>query len=943
MKPSVFLRTKLKTAWGTLISLVVPMIVLGQPLNNTCGTAQTLTSSTTCNTTAGTLRLASGSANATSGINNSCGNGGSPDVWYSFTAQTAYPTIRLSGMASRMEDNPRLQIFNATPGCAVANLNTNLLHCVSATNSTTLNLATTTLNGNTGLTVGATYLIRVSINGTSVAGGFPADWNFNICVQDPAATAVTDYGKSYINITKGTNGGTVDPGDILEIRATLVIRAGTIDSLAFYDTLKNTRGLGLETGQIALRTNEGTLYKAFGDNFGDGDPGWRTQIAGLDTAIQINMGPISSNMIRGALSSTSKPSNFGTSCIIMATYRVHVYGTYGNKINFGGGGFRFRERTTGVFQAINFPTDSLIIYSSPGLCQDAVSISNIVGAETNGTFGVATGTGQQNRGTSAFVPGYTYAPFSRTSHPDDYFYGVVNNTSKEFTKLNTWPKPDPNPAGVVETHRVHGLWEIIGDHTGATNQNAGNPPCDSALPVSASNPCGYMLIINASYKTDQAFNYSASGLCPNTYYEVSAWVRNICSKCGCDSNGVSSITTGYIESGPGDSSGVRPNLAFKINGIDYYTTGNIPYLGTNTGGYDANNVWVKKGFTYITGPSETSFNLTIRNNAPGGGGNDWALDDISVVTCMPSMSYSPSLNPTICESAPVNIADTVRSFYNNYTYYKWQRSTNNGVSWTDITGPQGPATPVDIGSEYEYITTYTVPPANTTLADSGDIYRLITGTTLGNLSSTDCQVTDGISEITLSIIDCGTPLKTELLSYAGKLVNDHANLSWTTTREEEIVKYEIERSEDGTNFTLIGTVNGYNNNATFNQYVYIDPRAVTGKSYYRLALTNSAGKKKYTRIIQLTKEATNHFALSNVINPFNQTLGFDVMVSANGKLDVELVDMFGKPVKRKSFMAQSGINALNLTETESLPTGTYILRVKNNNQVISRKVLKKSL
>ena len=33
-----------------------------------------------------------------------------------------------------------------------------------------------------------------------------------------------DFGKSYINVTKGLNGGTVETGDTLEIRASLVVR-----------------------------------------------------------------------------------------------------------------------------------------------------------------------------------------------------------------------------------------------------------------------------------------------------------------------------------------------------------------------------------------------------------------------------------------------------------------------------------------------------------------------------------------------------------------------------------------------------------------------------------------------------------------------------------------------------------------------------------------------
>jgi hypothetical protein len=157
----------------------------------------------------------------------------------------------------------------------------------------------------TGLTVGSTYYFRVTTNkAVSTASG---TWDFNICITDPAGTAAVDYGKSYVNITKGTNGGTVDPGDTLEIRATLAITgSGNVDSLAYYDTLFNTKGFRLVPGTIALRTNEGKIYRAdspvksaFTDAF-DADAGWRT-VVGSDTAIQINFGTGASNTARGCL------------------------------------------------------------------------------------------------------------------------------------------------------------------------------------------------------------------------------------------------------------------------------------------------------------------------------------------------------------------------------------------------------------------------------------------------------------------------------------------------------------------------------------------------------------------------------------------------------------------------------------------------------------------
>ena len=53
-----------------------------------------------------------------------------------------------------------------------------------------------------------------------------------ICANGSFAQNI-DFGKSYINVTKGLNGGTVETGDTLEIRASFVVRSGTFDSCRY--------------------------------------------------------------------------------------------------------------------------------------------------------------------------------------------------------------------------------------------------------------------------------------------------------------------------------------------------------------------------------------------------------------------------------------------------------------------------------------------------------------------------------------------------------------------------------------------------------------------------------------------------------------------------------------------------------------------------------------
>ena len=893
------------------------------PVNDNCSGAISLTSGSSCINVSGTL------LNSTvSGIA-ACGSidANSADVWYSFIAQSAYPTITLTESFPGGGMKGWLQLFSGNCGGLSS------LGCAA---SATLN--TLTVVGGNGLIVGNTYYIRVATNkATGVPAG--AGWDFSICVTDPTGTATIDYGKSYINITQNKywNGGTIDPGDTLEIRATFVVGgSGSYDSIAYYDTLSAGRGFALVPGSISLRTNEGKVYSSYSDAF-DADAGWRLPL-GSDTVIQINMGTTASNVKRGSIANTSQPSFYSNTCIVMATYRVVVYAGYNTKIKYGGGRFSYRNPTSGVLSNVNFASDSLVVYQSPGLCPNSVSPTNIISDEYSGTFGTASSSaaGQRNRGTSANT-NYLYNTFGAGS-PQDYYYGIADNTSgSTYTATNTTSKPNST--------RVHNVWDITGDHTGASNSARGNPPCNPLLPISTSNPCGYMMVVNAAYSTDTAFQYNVSGLCPNTNYEISAWFKNVCSKCGCDVTGKGNTSLGYIPTGTGDSSGVKPNIAFDIDGINYYTTGNLQHQGLVqvspwSAASDTANRWMQRGFTFKTGSSQTSFVLTLKNNAPGGGGNDWAIDDIALKTCSPDVLVTPGPNPFVCDSNTVDMGATISSYFNTYIHYTWEKSIDNGATWTSTGEGGGPTSPTWNGSAWTYNVTYPTFPAYA--IDNNSKYRVVVASTATNLTNSSCRFSGGAT-ISLTVDPCDFLLDVDIMSFKGRNENNQGVLYWTTSKEEEPVKYEIQKSKDASSFVTIGEITGYKDpSAETNRYTYVDPELLDNTlSWYRIkAIKTQDNKFKYSKVVQLIGDKAG-LQIESLINPFNSHVKFDLISGDDGLVQVEIIDQYQHKLKMGSYNLVKGRNTINIDNTDKLPAGFYILRVTSNNNVINRKVIKR--
>jgi trimeric autotransporter adhesin len=877
------------------------------PSNDECSGAINLPVFNSCSNNPGNMAGATPSSTPLGGL---CTGPNAYDVWYRFVAANTSTTVTIGSLGANFT-NSGIEVFSGSCGSLVS------IACATGTTVT----ATPLIPGNT-------YFIRVYSRTAPPPNGHA---RFNICLTTTGLPV--RFGNSYVNVSKKTSGGVVEPGDTLEIRMTINHTSGTFYNLRYVDNVPtNTAMLTGAGDRIRIITNEGLTYKQY------------TLAAGDDAATYIASPPLGQNNVRmnlafgasspgipanntateylsadGTMGSANNPRG-GGGLLFATAFRVVVTGNIGDTINLNAGQFIYRSALDAGTETTLTATPFKIVISEPlNLCTNSIGVNNA--SEYGGTFGSGT---TLNRNSDLTIPiaGYTFInEVNAYNGVGDGRYAIVKNISprsgtvRDARRRNTCDSPsvlafdDPYNCN---NRMFGGFWFIDGDHSGTNNAAGNNPP-------SASTPASYMLMVNADYVASEVFRQSINNLCPNTYYEFSAWIRNICPTCGIDSTGAqfagtpTAPTVGYP--------GVYPNLSFALNDVDYYNSGEVDTLG-----------WLKKGFVFRTGPTQTSAVFSIRNNAQGGGGNDWVIDDIAVATCLPTMSYSPTINPNVCSGGTIVIADTISSFFNNYTTYKWQRSTNGGGSWTDITGV------TTLPDTNYYVTSYTVPPASTNLADSGNLYRVVVATTPDNLVDPNCNISDGVT-ITLSVLNCGPVLAVDLLSFNGKLVESKGQVSWTTSLEDEPVVYIVERSTDGRNFIATGEVKGYYNGSNNNRYTFTDPVAVVDKIWYRLAIVTASGKKKYSSIIQLRTNLQD-FELSNIANPFKSSLVFDITVAGSSAITAELMDMSGRTILSHKQLVYSGTNSISLNNAASLPAGIYTLRITNKDKFIIKRVVK---
>ena len=171
------------------------------------------------------------------------------------------------------------------------------------------------------------------------------------------------------------------------------------------------------------------------------------------------------------------------------------------------------------------------------------------------------------------------------------------------------------------------------DHTGLTN--------------------GYFMVINASYAANEFYRQRVTGLLPGATYMFTFWAANLST-----------------------TSPQQPNI---LAGIADTSSGAI--LGSmSTGMIPSDNSW--HSYTFIFTASVTTGDFFLQNNAPGGNGNDLALDDIGI-TQVCSVLPQTLINFKAVKQANNSLISWATTNNLRFDHFEIERSAD-GSAWSSI-------------------------------------------------------------------------------------------------------------------------------------------------------------------------------------------------------------------------------------------------------------------
>lgn len=185
-----------------------------------------------------------------------------------------------------------------------------------------------------------------------------------------------------------------------------------------------------------------------------------------------------------------------------------------------------------------------------------------------------------------------------------------------------------------------------------------------------------------------------------------------------------------------------------------------------------------------------------------------------------------------------------------------------------------------------------------------------------------------------------TVLPVTIVSVNAVLQNKEALVNWTVANEMNIVKYEVERSADGINFSSIADKAATAAGAARYQYSINDKQPLSGYNYYRIKYFDANGEVKYSIIVKVNNSSNEKPAITVYPNPVeNNIINVQFTNCETGKYNAKLVNEGGQLVYETTITNNN--SKVAIAPTVHLAAGNYLLELSNASSTVTKKIMVK--
>ncbi|WP_089678378.1 T9SS type A sorting domain-containing protein [Catalinimonas alkaloidigena] len=230
---------------------------------------------------------------------------------------------------------------------------------------------------------------------------------------------------------------------------------------------------------------------------------------------------------------------------------------------------------------------------------------------------------------------------------------------------------------------------------------------------------------------------------------------------------------------------------------------------------------------------------------------------------------------------------------------------------------------------------------------SGTQWEDFGGTTSGSVAQGSVTSTSRLTSF--SPITFGStnwylnPLPVELVAFgaAWEKGTHNAVVSWKTVSETNNAGFELERSLNGDDWTVITFVEGHGTTNLPQQYGHVDVDVQGAPVYYRLRQIDLDGAVHLSDVVVLEAPTpTGLWLVQTYPNPFRDAFQVKVQTEERGTLKMQLLNLYGTVLHVWEAPVKAGQNQVEVDQLAHLPAGIYLLTVEQNGRKQTLRMIK---
>lgn len=209
---------------------------------------------------------------------------------------------------------------------------------------------------------------------------------------------------------------------------------------------------------------------------------------------------------------------------------------------------------------------------------------------------------------------------------------------------------------------------------------------------------------------------------------------------------------------------------------------------------------------------------------------------------------------------------------------------------------------------------------------AGGAYLAPGNTTSGTVSTAEMPALTGFYTIGYAN---QSALPVHLTEFNAKKLNNTTSLvSWKITAESTPLRFEVLKSTNGRDFTVMESVNAV---FRLQDYQVTDNRLGAGTTYYRLKMYDVDGEVTLSKIVAVMNGIDGVQITSVMPSVFNTSTKVNITSSQKLNMTLVVTDMYGRIVHRQMENIQSGNQEVTLP-LHHLSSGTYFITGYYNGQ-----------